>query len=259
MGEWKYLKNGQKVNVVNIIDTGYLVQDVYTNDYDEDPELFYDDRIYFVEKVYEHTPTKSWDEKIGKLDAQIREKENELLELDRKIRETQTVDLTRLKRYKQYEQLKRLDDYLDGKITHFVVLEYSFYILTLEEVAKKDDNRLNKVRLLSLFGDSNGNLEWNLNQCIYGTGNWEAVIPCCSMEEALTELQNYVDKNAKKDGWAGRRCAEAAKRYGLKIDPSVVQSVKDRDEKDIKGKIDSLEKELNNKREELKKLQEEGV
>jgi len=54
------------------------------------------------------------------------------------------------------------------------------------------------MKLLSLFGDSKGDLSFRLHQYRDGSGNYEEVIPCHSMDEAKELIKNHILKEMNK-------------------------------------------------------------
>jgi hypothetical protein len=253
----KFLENGRMVNLVHIIDKGFLVQDVWNYGDEEDPEFGYDDRIYFVEKVYDAAPTEAWDSRINQLNNQIREKEDGLLELEEKVRKIKNSEAARLKRYKQYEQLQRLDDFLDGKLTHFIRKDY-YEIHAIGDKETRDQYSRDEIKLISLFGDSKGNLMWKINMYADGSGGgWNEIIPCCSYDDALEKLQKFINETTTQNIWKAELCVNAAKKYNLFVDPALVKAVADNKKQNVIDKITDLEEKLLKQRNELKKLQEE--
>ena len=73
----------------------------------------------------------------------------------------------------QLEQLAQLFDFLAGRITHFVVVNHgynegytrSISIETFKDAMTVDDNwPRGQLKLLSLCGDSKGDLAWRINR-----------------------------------------------------------------------------------------------
>jgi len=82
-------------------------------------------------------------------------------------------------------------DFIDGKITHYVeVCSWSPpRLLEFKDAMVSDENRWNKkLKLLVLYGASNGDLEWNISQYSDGSGGRRQVLPCCSLEEAMVKM-----------------------------------------------------------------------
>ena len=79
--ETKYLYDGAVVELVQVLDCGYLIRDCY--DYED--ESFSGDRVYFVAKLYDSPPTVKYTDEIMKLKERITElvKEINLLRKER--------------------------------------------------------------------------------------------------------------------------------------------------------------------------------
>ncbi len=80
---------------------------------------------------------------------------------------------------------------------------------------------------MSLFGRSNGDLEWQLNKYFDGSGGNTTVFPCTSHEEAVEvarrEILLKVDEMRSAEKWYGAPYMVAsAKKIGMEI-PSDLQ------------------------------------
>ena len=134
-----------------------------------------------------------------------RKERSELLMGTLRAKEEAETEAKRLvERLKKNRALKRIDDYLEGKFAYFVYLPayYPPKIMTMKD-ALTEEERNGKVKLLSLFGDSDGDLEWRINQYSVGRGDWFEAVPCESEKEAIEIIRDryakYVEEWRKLD------------------------------------------------------------
>lgn len=250
----KYLDNGKAVWVTQELNPGYLVQDIYESDeYNEEPYPSDYDKQYFVEKVHEKAPTQKYDDEIGELTKEISRLRETKRTMKLRIKEIEKEAETQFEKYKNWPDLKLLDQYVNEKITHYVVLgAYGYSLDIVEFETAICENWTNQLKLLTLFGGSKGNLEWKLNRYSNGSGGDNIVVPCLSYEHAKEELQKYINKviDINKPRSEFVKCAE---RFDLSINQDYInkyyQEVKERKRKVIKEHEDSiknLKKELHN-------------
>lgn len=241
MDEIKYLASGHEVFVIEKLSDGkILIQE--TLDYGED-EL-YPGEFRVVDKVFDSTPTYKYDEKIKLLKDEIEKLTKTKKMLQSQIEEIEEQEKSRLEKYKQHKQLELLDDYLDGKITHFAVLvPYGPKITSIDH--EKCGDWKGKTKLLTLFGNSKGNLAWKLNQYKDGSGCWKTVIPCTSYEQALSVMQDFLDDIVKDEKRSpSGSIIDFAKKHNLKIDETYTEkwkfNRKNNIDKEIKGHEDKI-------------------
>lgn len=144
------------------------------------------------------------------------------------------------------EELKDLKNFISGKITHYVVLGYDPKIFEIGDMSC--DHEPTKKRLLCLYGDSKGDLTWNLNRYSDGSG-WDTEIwPVCSFEEGVAKLQKHIDKKAdinKPD----QGLVMLADKYKLDLPTGYREAVKEKEKTTILKKMGKLEDELKKLRE----------
>jgi hypothetical protein len=100
-------------------------------------------------------------------------------------------------KFKRWRALNRIEDFIDKKITHLAVFGYGAPKVATFDEAMRDfeyGRFSNDIKLLCLFGKSNGDLEWRVNQYYDGSGSWKEVIPCQSEAEALTAVKEHTEK-----------------------------------------------------------------
>lgn len=137
---------------------------------------------------------------------EISEAEEELKRLKEEIRTTRSAmfeferdEKARQERILRHEKLALLDDWVGGKITHLVHLSkydpWKIVPIADEETDNGSRNSKKKLKLLTLWGDSNGDLQFRIGQYSDGSGstNYE-VIPCSSEDDAKGKIREEAER-----------------------------------------------------------------
>jgi hypothetical protein len=140
------------------------------------------------------------------------------------LRDANRERLSQLEVINKQPSLARLVDFLEGKITHFVVEEYqgSCSIKTWKEFAVFiEDRRERGLKLLSLFGTPWKGVEWWMNTYRDGSGTNTKCQPCTSEEEALATVREWIgaawaDFNPER-AWCVSGAVKAADNYGVPV------------------------------------------
>ena len=240
-----WTKAGAKVWVEHCFDNGErlvrsVLESVYDYDGDEQEVL---GELRVVDGVWDAAPTEVYDKRIKALEKKMVELEREVVQKRLEINEMEAEFKIRSAKYAAIPELRQLDQFIAGKITHYVHVQkwYSPRITAFsEEVSEYSDNErgLGKMRLLSLYGKSNGNLEWNLNQWNEGSGSNYTVFPCCSLEEAKAVLQGEFDKRFVDS--ASATLLKDAETAGVQVPDDFRQRVRDEQIKQARKAVDEL-------------------
>jgi len=200
----KYLKNCEKVYVHQKIEGGYIVQKYIDIHYEYETKEDLSGEKIFVEDVFDKPPTDVKDKSIDELCERIQSKSNLIkalsdeennLQISISKRQTEIEEME--SEAKKYSALKNAIDYINGEFTHFAIIpSYSKpYITTKNEGLDDEGTYSRDTKLLTLFGKSNGNLAWKLNQYNDGSGSWSQVSqPCKSEEEAVDFIVKIIIK-----------------------------------------------------------------
>lgn len=196
-----YLRSGQKVHVIEELkDDRCLVAPYFVLlGYEGEEEYWADESPFIVRKsnLFDEAPSPVIAEDIVKLEKRHKELGDQIRQARKELaRMEQDVEAHR-KRYAHIPQLAQLDQFLDGKITHYVLnmseKDYSLpRIITIEQATGGEYDREKLGRLLALFGRSKGQLDWRLNAYNDGSGHYTSCVPCLSYEEALAVLTKRV-------------------------------------------------------------------
>ena len=255
MSNRKYTLNGKEVEVIQKLESGnYLVSPIRV-DTDGEEYVYHEVDAEIVPELFNSPPVQKYHYEIQKLESRIEEQRGILRKLHEEVRALQENEKARKKKYERFEQLRQLDDYIDGKITHYVILyEWDLQILEFEDAHARYSDR-GEMRMLALFGNSKGNLTWKINEYSDGSGSWRPCIPCFSYQEAVEKLTEYITEEIKKAVDSPREyIIKAAQKYGIPIDPSYTEKQKEQLKEQKTSRINVLKNEISKIEEEIKTL-----
>lgn len=211
-------------------------------------------------------PRQVLDKGIAALSAKAEVLRLEVQKLTREHAETKREiekDLeARAARLARHDQLKQLDDFITKGVACYVVdnIYGEIEVLNFGDTRSEYGGR-DSFRLLSLFGNSNGQLDWRLNTYSDGSGSYTECIPCASKDDARAAIAERL--NARWEGWRNgtktnylSAYVKAAVAHGLPIPEDVAaQIVKDESERKAKN-LECAEKALAEAQSNLAKAQE---
>ena len=182
--------------VAKVYDDGYLIYRLHdASSWDGEP-CEVEGGLDIVREIYRKPPVQRFASEIDALKAEVAQLEERRAAVRAKTEEAEREHLERMKEYARFAGLKHLDNFIAGKITHFVHQNYSgLKIKTKDESLATDDkfDHRDGLKLVTLFGRSNGDLEWKLNHYSDGSGTYSTIYPCCSHEEALKIAAAILD------------------------------------------------------------------
>lgn len=203
IGETYFTANGEKVYLDAITTDGKFVvsQIMRYSDYGDD---FYEDvgPSKVVDKIHAEAPVAVLDqrfeeaqERLGQIESQYNKRFAEVTNAEREIKD-------RLAKLKKFHGLELLEDFIDGKVTHFVVCESEYgidlQIKTKAEAIEKGGSHGDRwddtLKLVTLFGKSNGDLQWKVNRYYDGSGDAKQIWPCRSEDEAKQVIAAIYQK-----------------------------------------------------------------
>lgn len=196
----KYLEDGQAVEILQKIEGGFLVSNIFSahssneGDEDGDEDLFFESKSYFVKNVFDSAPTAVLDKEIARRNAQLTEMSERASVLREDIFTSEKQIRDRMNRIKQHNKLNVLDDFLAGKITHYAVLNgYTSPTIILASEAVSDESRWDKkLKMLTLYGDSKGDISWRMHKYSDGSGSSDEVVPALSYDDAREHIRSFV-------------------------------------------------------------------
>jgi len=223
-GDVVYLTGGRKAKYVASVEDAHLIRLMYEDDGAGEPHEWLGDPVV-VSVIHRHPPRAQCDAEIACLSQTISEKAQELSELQAQMREHRRL-LDKLS--KQVPVLQHIEDVIEDRITHFVMIDYSVATIKTKTDALKigDDSWSGDLRLLSLHGKSKGELAWRINRYADGSGNYHTAIPCISEDEARTWVQEWALKMiAGGKTYDIGQAVESLKLAGLPVPPAAELTV----------------------------------
>lgn len=160
-----YLLDGTEVHLLAQTPSGFIVERVYEGDPDREPLYSHP---FLVDAVFDF-------EHFAKEHPDVTKKREELAALNEKLAkvrdEIRTAEKERpalLAKLAQIPALANLVDVIEDRITHFVHEDYAYTSVHGREMLdyKEDRNYQSypkRLRLLSLFGSSSGDLQWRIH------------------------------------------------------------------------------------------------
>jgi hypothetical protein len=202
----KYLSDGRKVAVIGQLNNQEsIVQEIFvTESGDEIPS-----GERFTTKSLHDAPVKSYKQKEEeRATANIASLKGEVDKINREISESRRRMSAWKDMFKSAENLsgridsatlETLDKFFSGRINFVVETGWRPLINDLVETVSDEDNwggriKYDGLKLISLMGKSDGDLEFRLNQYRDGSGSSRVVSFCETIEEARGVVhQAYID------------------------------------------------------------------
>ncbi len=257
LGSTVFDNNDIECYLTRIVPEGFLVQEKET------------EVIRFVKTAYTESPCESRIKKsISEANKKLDSLRTELSTLTSKKDELEKQYNEIYSRAKVIKSLQKVFDFLDKKITHFVYTSYcKIAIVPFDEFMKSQYTPYdkNKLKLLCLYGDSNGDMQWKINEYRDGSGSWSDCIPCSSFEEAakIVEeicLKEFEDIRKSQDITNSMNAAiESAKKIGLKIPDDVASMIKERKKANLIQRKESAIKDVEKINSQILELEKQDV
>lgn len=195
---------------------GWMVHPIYNvpGGGDDEPPYTEPGPLTHWPQVYAQPPVEKLHARVAELTQQCDAKRAEMREVEKLRREIAATEANDKKRMAalsmRSEALTRIEDFLDGKITHYVKVSSFDWPddigreIEISEAKKEkcgDDDYTRDLKLLCLFGRAKGDLAWMLHRYSDGSGSgygcsW--VYPCCSLEEAQEKARKQVARQIEK-------------------------------------------------------------
>lgn len=248
--EIKYLSNGQAVEIMEDLNgKGFLVSNIYEVESDE--PWVDSDNPYYTKVVFDEAPTNKLSEKVAALEKQVNDLTGRRYKLLHEIQQIESTSKARLTKLKQIEQLQLLEDFIDGKVTHYVVLNYGSIEIVDFKAAKSEYER-DSLKLLSLFGGSNGDLEWRLHQYSDHSGSSARCVPCTSYEMAVSIAREHIAKLIVER--PSETILKQARKYDVEVPPAVENDIKDKAISQLQKSIENYEKAISEQKKKIGEL-----
>ncbi len=246
-----YLRDGRKAWCLGRVGDQYAVRPMWEGeeDWEEWPSPEAPTRL--VGEVLDEPPVADYHDQVRILREEIERLCADLAEVEGDIMVAKQERHQLLDKLKQVPALRRIDDFIEGKFTHFVSMEYRYEIRGRDVALESNDrfaSAADKTKLLSLFGRSGGDLNWGINSYSDGSGASGTVIPCQSEEEAIGIMQEDLSRlpphRPDTINWKLRLShrVHAAEKYGLRIAQWAIDYVKETEVAAAKKELREAEK-----------------
>lgn len=263
MTDIKFTNDGKKVVVVGKLNSQEtIVQEIFVSAGQEIPS-----GENFVVKSLHDAPSESWKEKnLRELEARYEKQKKDLeQEIDQqharlnsiKIKAKHHADaLFNFAKNSNSDQLDLLKKVVSGQITHIYISGYSPAIFEWDGGKQTYDierdygrETIKGIKLISVYGYADGDLEYRQHTYRDGSGGSEQVFPVTSYQEALAMAQADCDKQAElylasKPGYGSFYLHKWQAIQGVVISSAAVEKcVADADSSRLK-RIEQIQKEL---------------
>ncbi len=267
-----YTRSGRKVHIDAITTSGeYVVSGMNAAVYGD--EVFEERGETWIERHLTATPpVEIFDEDIKTRTEKIAELRSKHSELTSAVANAEKEIKDRLAKLAKFNGLENLEAFIEGKVTHVVIEEWSdFKAVPIDALQYHEDSGWSRkaapqgLKLITLFGNSKGDLQWRVNEYKDGSGsNWKRIEPCMSLEEAeakrakwaleaLEERRCYINEPNKRHDIIASAVAKA-RECGAVI-PDDLQAIADQYTEEVRAanlaKIQSEIEERNKKLAEL--------
>ena len=227
-GQSVFSRDGHKHLVRETLPDGRVLtaQYLFAESYDGECEEYAADTldIRFADELSAEAPRKAIDEEVAKANATLAVLRQDISKARAELLAAQRDAKQELASLEKYPKFTRLTDYLEGKITHFVVNDYAsaYAIKTWEELAVyREDKRDKGIKLLTLYGNSDGNTEWRLNEYRDGSGLSHLCFPFTCYADAETALGGLLEGSwvgfNPKQPWSLAGAVKTADAYGKPV------------------------------------------
>ncbi|MGN7827066.1 hypothetical protein ACTJJ8_10125 [Agrobacterium radiobacter] len=198
---YAWAEDGRKVYVTHITTEGYyVVEGMEAQVYGDE---VYEERgsMWVTAKLYAQPPKPVIDEQIEKAKAELEEVREKYREVTNAVYNAERENKDRLAKLAKYKGLELLEDFIDGKITHVVWTEYDGALIkTIEDALTYYEDgsygrhrTANGFKLVTLFGNSKGDLSWRVSQYRDGSGGSDQeIIPCSSYDDAVAKRNEIL-------------------------------------------------------------------
>lgn len=270
----KYTKDGKKVVVIDDLNqTEKIVQEIFVTEdgkefpsgekfvakslLDEPAKTWKQMQLDRLEKTYE-TEKKEWEDKIDELRNKKRIAYDALYERVKWLRNV--AENSNEQEFK--DAINRLADFLSNKNKWVVIKDYRRYLLKpfsdegvnlLDRINRDYDfPRYDSMRLLSLYGSSDGKLSYQIDEYNYGGAVDKPVMFFRNKKSALSFLQDKIDEEEEYTSYY----IEMAHEYGLKLDKKKLDAYNNKNRQYIINNIKDLEKRLEDAKKDLENFVE---
>ena len=242
---------GQEVNVLETVPNGFIVESIFT-EFDND-ENEYSSEPFFIKSqhVFDNPITEKYESRIldlmkqrNELDSKVASLRLELNQLTNDKKKVEADQKNIIDNLKKNDQLKLVDDFLAGKITHYLEIDYGMMkIVTFNEAVCESNGH--RLKLLTLFGTSKGDLHFRLNRYSDGSGGDKKVYPLTDISQAMPIMQAYFDKNIiNANGYVNTDLLKSAIANNVSVSDEIIEKATEETKNNLQNRIEKQKLEL---------------
>ncbi|HEY0684697.1 MAG TPA: hypothetical protein VGD45_20340 [Steroidobacter sp.] len=236
-----YTIDGRAVRVLSTLSCGRKIVELA---YEDDGELYFSGEVAIVAQVFDNPPVEAQHKEITHLEAMAARLRDHLSMLQDEVSKAEQAHKERIAKLKRYESLKFVEEFLDGKLTHYVIVHrYNPECIRISTPAEEIDteNRWEKKqKLLSLFGTpANREIGWWLE--------YEQVFPFTSLEDARAKAAALLAdafKKVRSQPYSAERAIASAKALDIPVPDDLLQIVREYRQKSAQQSLDEARKKL---------------
>lgn len=173
------------------------------------------------------------------MEMAVESSRHKLEEISRNIKAADKAFADALAKTSAIPALSRIQDFIDGKVTHYVREQYG----TIEIIKKADSGKPDyngrvpdDFKLLTLYGSSKGDLSWKIHE--YSDGGFSLTcVPCTSYEEAISEATKIATRlfaESRPNGFANLRVqlVQSCVKLGIPVPADVIEKLEHKHDND---------------------------
>lgn len=253
--EIKYTTDGKKVVVIgNLNAQEKIVQEIFIIDGQEIPS-----GENFVVKTLHDAPAISWEEKRTKeikerYDKKQKQYSDDIERLEqnyKNVKDVLSAKTTYLRTVINKAAIKSFDllvDFLNGDIKYLVADSYNPELIEYKDF--RCDYNKTKLRLITLFGNDDGTLNWNVSRYSDGSGNGSNYYAFNNYKDALAKLEEVI---LAKDS-INENLIKTAKKHNIQLDDKKVKEFKDKRMEGVLKSIEQKKEDIESAKNQIKHL-----
>lgn len=181
----------------------------------DDESYEYAADVCITRRLFRKPPTAAKAAELAQLQKDIEEAQTTLAALRVEIKKEKDDNAAFLSRCRKYPALRVVLAYLEGNLLDnpCVIRDYNGWriqplrdALTITSSYSKYERGM---KLITLFGDTNGNLQWRVNTYADGSGSFYEIELCDSTEAATAFVEEQVRAKIADDLESGRHASAA--------------------------------------------------
>lgn len=238
----KFLNDGRKVAVLGKLNNDEsIVQEIFITDKgDEIPS-----GENFTARSLHDTPVKSYKQKQLEIEEVRLERVRSEISLinnqqgkayeELRIAKDKVRSVLKLGNYLEENEINTFIAFITGTIEYVVVSDYGFnidkMIVKFKDMEAYYDGygerkRYEGLKLLSVAGKSDGNIDYRIHQYSDHSGNSSTVIPCTDYENAVSVAGEIILKQAESERSISIEAFRAAREKDVIFKKSVIKNIK---------------------------------